>query len=81
MKTSVEFINVERITSHEYRLNFSDNVLVDVDMDDYDDTAVLAEDIEYDINLAEDTISWRELVNALLALEQCIKSNKEICEC
>lgn len=76
MKTNVKFINCEHITSQEYRLNFSDNVSVNIDMDAYTQTQDIADDIECNINLAEDSITRNELVKALKALKECFMKHQ-----
>lgn len=76
MKTNVEFINVEYLNEDEYRLNFTNDVSVNIYMPAYNDTKTLADDIEHDINLAEGSVTWREMVNALKALKECIKQHQ-----
>lgn len=76
MKTNVEFINVEYLNEDEYRLNFTNDISVNIFMPAYNDTKTLADDIEHDINLAEGSITWREMFNALKALKDCIKQHQ-----
>lgn len=79
MNTTVIFQGVKHTgvdsTEHTYRLTFSDNVVVDIDMDNIENDYGVHGEIEFAINMYEDGISRAELNKAVKALNECIKNN------
>lgn len=79
MKTSVKFESVKHTgvdsTDHTYQLTFSDNVVVDIDMDNIESDYGVHGEIELAINYYEDSICRAELNKAVKALNECIKNN------
>ena len=83
MKRNVEFINVKFLgvdqSEQLYELTFTDNIVVEIDMDNIEDDYGVSGEIEYAINLYEDNITRKELNKALKALKECIKQNSTKC--
>lgn len=81
MKTfkNVEFINVKftGIDQSEqlYELTFTDNVIIEVDIDNIENDYGVSGEIEFAINMYEDGISKAELKKAVKALNECIKQH------
>ena len=71
---SVKHTGVDR-TEQTYELTFSDNVVVEIDMDNIENDYGVQGEIELAINSYEDGISKAELKKAVKALNECIKDN------
>ena len=82
MNTNVEFINVKFTgvdpSEQLYELTFTDNVIVEIDMDNIENDYGVSGEIEFAINMYEDGISKSELKKAVKALEECIKQHPNL---
>ena len=80
MNTNVEFINVKFTgvdpSEQLYELTFTDNVIIEIDMDNIENDYGVSGEIEFAINMYEDGISKSELKKAVKALEECIKQHQ-----
>ena len=82
MNTNVEFINVKFTgvdpSEQLYELTFTNNVVVEIDMDNIENDYGVSGEIEFAINMYEDGISKAELKKAVKALNECIKQHPNL---